>query len=1229
MGADSTKDTLKIPVSVTDANSESGIESVSSNNSFISTDEARNETRSLIHNRHHDNDNISGNQFKLTVDQLSELHDPKSLHAFNNVFDNDYNNLFKYLKTDAKNGINIPKSNDDGDDDYNDQGNNTTNSNLSELEKQRQQVYGINKLPEKQSKTIWQLLWEGLQDRTMIILSAAAVVSLALGLYETFGQPPEYDNEGKVIPKVDWVEGVAILIAILVVISVGAANDYQKEQQFKKLNSKKQDRSITLIRNNGETHVVSIYEVMVGDVISLQTGEIVPADCILISGECECDESALTGESDTIEKYPLKKCLDHFNNDIQDQSLDITNMGNEKILDPMLISGSKLLSGLGTAVVTAVGVNSVHGKTMQALNVDSEVTPLQKRLGKLADNISLFGCLASLVLFIVLFIRFCINISPHHIYHDLPSSEKGSKFMNIFIVSIALIAVAIPEGLPLAVTLALAFSTTRMSKDGNLVRVLSSCETMGSATCICSDKTGTLTENRMTVVKGFINGEEFDDNHDNAIDNSDDENEESGEEAAAMNPQQKKKTQTSISLKKSWSKDLSNDLLTNIVLNSTAFENKDKDDTEENDNSTTENQTENPFDHQLKNKKKHKKRTSSEVVENMVNLNPEPYLGSKTETALLKFADKTLDKKLLHTYRSTPEETELDVQEVVETIPFESSRKWSGIVVKLKSQRDIYRLYVKGASEIVLKECGFVVINEDIIHLDDLQYKDMSEKITYLANQALRTISLAHKDYDLSEISDSSSWPPKFLQNPKNPSTCDPDLLLDPNFDRTNSDNSGMVLDAIVGVQDPLREGVRNSVEQCRRAGVTVRMVTGDNLNTAKAIALNASILTEEQYDDENCAMEGPVFRKLSQEQKLEVIPKLRVLARSSPEDKRVLVDNLRKMNEIVAVTGDGTNDAPALKLADVGFSMGIAGTEVAREASDIILMTDNFSAIVSAIKWGRCVAISIKKFVQFQLTVNFTAVILTFVSAVASKSETSVLTAVQLLWVNLIMDTLAALALATDKPDDAILDRHPKGRGAPLISPAMWKMILIQSSVQIIITFVLHFRGEDFFFNGQATAHQQQQISSLTFNAFVWLQFFNLIVTRKFDEADGIETVKGRFTLNNLNFFSHFFSNYYFIAILLIIGGFQVLIMYVGGAAFSIARQTPGMWATAILCGLGSLLVGVIVRLIPDHWVTKYFPTKLAHKLEYYVFLGFLHKNKEPQFDLENSSGNDGQPEK
>lgn len=341
----------------------------------------------------------------------------------------------------------------------------------------------------------------------------------------------------------------------------------------------------------------------------------------------------------------------------------------------------------------------------------------------------------------------------------------------------------------------------------------------------------------------------------------------------------------------------------------------------------------------------------------------------------------------------------------------------------------------------------------------------------------------------------------------------------------------------------------------------------------------------------------------------------MKVLARSSPEDKRILVDTLRKAGEVVAVTGDGTNDAPALKLADVGFSMGIAGTEVAREASDIILMTDDFTDIVQAIKWGRTVSTSIKKFIQFQLTVNITACVLTFVSAVASSENKSVLTAVQLLWVNLIMDTLAALALATDKPDDSFLNRKPAGRTAPLISTSMWKMIIGQSMTQLIITFILHFAGKQLFFPGQShiNNHLEKQLAAMTFNTFVWLQFWKLFVTRKLDEADEITTIRGRISRENLDFFQHLFRNWYFITIALIIGGFQILIMFVGGAAFSIARQTPGMWATAILCGFLSIPVGLLIRIIPNIWIETIFPTKAFKKFLYIVGFGWLkfRKNK------------------
>ena len=332
-----------------------------------------------------------------------------------------------------------------------------------------------------------------------------------------------------------------------------------------------------------------------------------------------------------------------------------------------------------------------------------------------------------------------------------------------------------------------------------------------------------------------------------------------------------------------------------------------------------------------------------------------------------------------------------------------------------------------------------------------------------------------------------------------------------------------------------------------------------------------------------------------------------------------LLVKTLKKMGEVVAVTGDGTNDAPALKLADVGFSMGIAGTEVAREASDIILMTDDFSAIVNAIKWGRCVAVSIKKFIQFQLTVNITAVILTFVSAVASSEEASVLTAVQLLWVNLIMDTLAALALATDKPDEFILDRKPKGRDAPLIAVSTWKMILGQATLQLTVTFVLHFRGKHIFFphHDKITGHQQEQLDAMTFNTFVWLQFFKLIVTRKLDEADGIKSFRERLTANNLNFYQHLFRNYYFLAIAVLIGAFQILIMFVGGAAFSIARQTPAMWATAIICGLLSLPAGAFIRACPDEWALAIYPRRIVRPILYVIGLEFIfNRNKNKKRD-------------
>lgn len=1096
--------------------------------------------------------------FSIDIDDLNELYDPKSIKFFETRFENDSTNLYKALNTNPKTGL---------------------DPSIPDLDA-RTKHFGINKLPEKKPKSFFALAWEALHDKVLILLSVAAVVSFALGLYETFGQPPEHDAEGNEIPKVEWVEGVAIIIAVLIVVLVGAANDYQKELQFAKLNAKKDNREIVVIRG-GDEQVISIFDLLVGDILTLQTGDILPADAILIQGSCECDESALTGESHSINKYPIDRAIQIYDEKFPEKDVDI---GTKGVPDPYLISGSRLLSGLGKAMVTAVGPNSIHGRTMESLKVEPEVTPLQARLNDLADGITKYGLLAALILFIVVFCRFLSYLPEGKHYHDLTPAEKGSKFLDIVITAITIVVVAVPEGLPLAVTLALAFATTRMAKDANLVRVLRACEIMGNATAVCSDKTGTLTENRMKVVNGNIAGLEFDDNANTESSNSSD-----------------------IEL----SSDVKSLVLTNIALNSTAFENKEKD------------SNENPF---LIPKKKHwwstKKVKPSLSQELAIH---EPYLGSKTETALLSLAERSFGMKNDHDLTTLRNEVSLlGVESIVQVIPFESSRKWGGLVVKYPNS-NIHRFFIKGAAELVFARCSSFIDSNGKISSIYKQYQDeIYSKINSYAEMALRTISLAHKDFE------TTTWPPKGLESEKNSSEADVDLLLGetislehgsqvPNIVINNSDGddntTGLILDGIVGIKDPLRAGVKGAVEQCERAGVTVRMVTGDNLTTARAISLSCGILTPET-DVKNSCMEGPVFRKLGNRERMEIVPHLKVLARSSPEDKRILVETLKKQGEVVAVTGDGTNDAPALKLADVGFSMGISGTEVAREASDIILMTDDFAAIVNAIKWGRCVSISIKKFIQFQLTVNVTAVVLTFVSAVASEEGESVLTAVQLLWVNLIMDTLAALALATDKPDPTILDRKPDGRRMPLIAVSTWKMIIGQSILQLIITLTLHFAGREIFFPNQPniTSHQQTELNALTFNTFVWLQFFKLWVTRKLGEADGISNVRDRITWQNLNFFQDVFRNWYFLAIALLIGGVQVMIMYVGGTAFSVTRQSRAMWGTAIICGMLSLPWGVVLRIIPDEWVIKIFPTRAFRKFQYissFRWLKFWGKNK------------------
>ena len=459
------------------------------------------------------------------------------------------------------------------------------------------------------------------------------------------------------------------------------------------------------------------------------------------------------------------------------------------------------------------------------------------------------GAVIATLLFVVLLIKFFVQLRGS----TLSPSQKGNQFVQILIISIVILVIAVPEGLPLAVTLALAYATTRMLRDNNLVRVLKSCETMGNVTTICSDKTGTLTQNKMTVVVGTLGvSDRFAEAPNSAL-------------------LRELPSETKTLLRQS------------IAINSTAFEG----------------------------------------LENGVKV----YIGSKTETALLEMAEKYLEMDDLAAERNS--------LVAVFHIPFDPRSKYMGVLVEIPERR--YRLFVKGASEIILRQ-STRYLKLSATALTDEDRSSLNQTIDEYASNSLRTIGLAYRDFD--------DWPPG--------SSDDGEI-----HEEIQNIFDDLTWIGVVGIVDPLRDGVKEAVQACQNAGVVVRMVTGDNVNTARAIALQCGIFSG------GIVMEGHIFRGLSKEERAKVIPELQVLARSSPEDKYMLVECLKAMRETVAVTGDGTNDGPALRIADVGFSMGITGTEVAKEASDIILMDDNFASIVKAILWGRCIGDAVKKFLQ------------------------------------------------------------------------------------------------------------------------------------------------------------------------------------------------------------------------------------------------------------------------
>ncbi|KAK1590418.1 calcium-translocating P-type ATPase [Colletotrichum navitas] len=949
----------------------------------------------------------------------------------------------------------------------------------------RRRVYGENRLPKRKQKSFLRLAWIAFNDKLMFLLTISATISLALGIYETIDAS---DDE----PNIQWVDGVTVVVAILVIVFASAATDWQKNARFAKLIERKEQRDVKVIRS-GKTQNISVYDVQVGDVMHIETGDVVAVDGVLVQGSgIQVDESSLSGESELVHKSVPSE------SDMRSQKVH-----RSSATDPFILSGTTVSGGVGAYLVTSVGSNSTYGRTLMSLREDVEETPLQQKLGKLAKQLITFGAIAGIIFFLILFIRFLVGLRT---MQGTPS-EKAETFFKLLILAVTVVVITVPEGLALAVTLALAFATTRMLKDKNLVRLIRSCEIMGNATCICSDKTGTLTQNNMTVVTGRIGlSETFGDAPEKSTMPDDIKKELlASDDAVGRN--------TPKVLLGSLSGEVRDLMKNSIALNSTSFE------------------SDNP---------------------------KEPgFVGVGTETALLRFAREFLSMGPLNEERAN--------NEIADMFPFDASRKWMAVMSKLPNGS--FRLLVKGAAEVVFEQCTSI-LNEPKIGLSvraatDAVHDDIRSTIREYAKQMLRPIAMAYKDIDLREAFEKAD---------------DPDSVK---FEKHFRD---LTFIGVFGIRDPLRPEVLDSVRQCQDAGVFVRMVTGDNFLTAKAIASECGI-----YSPGGLAMDGPTFRKLTPAQLDLVVPRLQVLARSSPEDKLLLVSHLKGMGETVAVTGDGTNDALALKAADVGFAMGIQGTEVAKEAASIILLDDNFASIVKALVWGRTVNTAVKKFLQFQFTINITAGTLTVVSELAGDS---IFTVVQLLWINLIMDIFASLGLATDYPSPDFLKSRPEPRNAPIVNISMWKMILCQAVYQLAVMFTLHYAGDGLF--RPATDADRAALQTMVFNTYVWMQFFNQHNCRRVD--------------NRLNiWYQGVLRNPWFLGVQCTTVAGQMVIIWKGGQAFDTRPLSGPQWGWSMLFGVLVIPLGALIRQVPDTLVYAFFQAVKK------VFVATLHMLSKP----------------
>ncbi|KAG4381518.1 hypothetical protein GLYMA_15G167500v4 [Glycine max] len=962
-------------------------------------------------------------EFPIGQEQLASIsreHDTAALQQYGGVV-----GLSNLLKTNSEKGIH-------GDD--------------ADLLKRRN-AFGSNNYPRKKGRNFLMFMWDACKDLTLVILMVAAAASLALGI----------KSEGI---KEGWYDGGSIAFAVILVIVVTAISDYKQSLQFRDLNEEKRNIHLEVVRG-GRRVEISIYDIVVGDVIPLNIGNQVPADGILITGHSlAIDESSMTGESKIVSIYfyllgnwiffPLSCYLFCFLQVHKDSK------------DPFLMSGCKVADGSGTMLVTGVGINTEWGLLMASISEDTgEETPLQVRLNGVATFIGIVGLTVAVIVLIVLLARYFSGHTKNpdgSVQFIAGKTKVGDAIdgaIKIITVAVTIVVVAVPEGLPLAVTLTLAYSMRKMMADKALVRRLSACETMGSATTICSDKTGTLTMNQMTVVEAYAGGKKIDPPH----------------------------------------KLESYPMLRSLLIEGVA-------------------------------------QNTNGSVYAPEGANDVEVSGSPTEKAILQWGIQIGMNFMAARSESS----------IIHVFPFNSEKKRGGVAIQTADCN--IHIHWKGAAEIVLACCtGYVDVNDQLVGMDEEKMTFFKKAIEDMAADSLRCVAIAYRSYEKEKV-------------PTN------EELLS----HWSLPEDDLILLAIVGLKDPCRPGVKQAVELCQKAGVKVKMVTGDNVKTAKAIALECGILNSYADATEPNIIEGKTFRGYSDAQRDEIADRISVMGRSSPNDKLLLVQALRRKGHVVAVTGDGTNDAPALHEADIGLAMGIQGTEVAKESSDIIILDDNFASVVKVVRWGRSVYANIQKFIQFQLTVNVAALVINVVAAISSGDVP--LNAVQLLWVNLIMDTLGALALATEPPTDHLMDRSPVGRREPLITNIMWRNLLIQAMYQVSVLLVLNFRGISILgLSHDRKAHAIKVKNTLIFNAFVLCQIFNEFNARKPDE---------------FNIFKGVTRNYLFMGIIGLTVVLQIVIIEFLGKFTSTVRLNWKHWLISVVIGLIGWPLAVIGKLIP-----------------------------------------------